>query len=617
LAVRQRGVAERGPGTSGSVAAGLGEQDERVASGAAERGGESAVERELVARVGERSQVGEAVADLLLRPVAAAADDVRGQALLLERLLEQPQRRRGAHEHDDVPRTAAGADLLAQPVRDQAGLGPAPGLLGERAEPDLARVLVPALRVGDEQLDRRRARGRVRVEEAQLAVVGRRGRGVARAPRHERLERVAEHRRERGVQDVEQLRRRAEVRPQPAHPRGVELRPPLAEDLHVGVPEPVDRLELVADREEVVAFERLQQVQLEAVGVLELVDHQQREALAPAAALGLVGEQVAHAELEVLEVDRRPLRLAVGVLGGEAREQRVDQDHRGPRVVVRAPGPVGLPGGPVGLARLRRERLRARAELRRVELARRRHTRGREHALARRERAAALGDAEAVARPLQLGRRDRPRRRERARGRRRALIRDRQPQRGSARAQRVVRGQHEVPQARPVRGRQIDRGPAEGRDPGLQRALVRGGGDPPRGGLLEHREARIQPGGQRPRPQHARAEAVDRPDPRGVDGAGVLVLAEVGQPLASALAQLAGGLLREREREDRADRHLVEQHGLDESLDHHGGLARAGVGGEQRGARPVLDRGALLGGEAGRAHVSSSRAASPARQIPG
>jgi hypothetical protein len=110
---------------------------------------------------------------------------------------------------------------------------------------------------------------------------------------------------------------------------------------------------------------------------------------------------------------------------------------------------------------------------------------------------------------------------------------------------------------------------------------------------------------------------VDRPDPGGVDGAGVLVLAEVAQPLAGALAQLAGRLLREREREDRADRDAVEEHRLDEPLDHHGGLAGARVRGEQGRARPVLDRGALLGGEARRAHAASSGGSSPARQIPG
>ena len=264
-------------------------------------------------------------------------------------------------------------------------------------------MLVPALGVRDEQLDGRRARGRVGIEQPQLAVVGRRRRRLARAARDERLERLAEHGREGRVEDVQQLGRRAEVGAQPAHPRRVELRAPLAEDLHVGVPEAVDRLELVADREQVPALERLEQVELQAVGVLELVDHQQREALAPAPPLRVVGQQVAHAELEVLEVDRRALGLAVRVLGGEAAQQLVEQPQRRARVVVGAGPPVGVPGRPVGLARLRGERLRARAELRRVQLAGRRHAAAGQRPRAGRERAAPLADADPVAGALQLG----------------------------------------------------------------------------------------------------------------------------------------------------------------------------------------------------------------------
>jgi hypothetical protein len=169
----------------------------------------------------------------------------------------------------------------------------------------------------------------------------------------------------------------------------------------------------------------------------------------------------------------------------------------------------------------------------------------------------------------------------------------------------------------PVRGREVDRRPPERRHPRLERALVRGGGDPRRGGLLEHHEARVQAGGERPRAQHPRAEAVDRPDPGRVDGARVLLLAEVVEALAHALAQLAGRLLGERQRQDRGDRDLVEQDRLDETLDHHGRLARARVGGQQGRARAVLDRGPLLGGEARRAHAPSTSSCSPARQIPG
>ena len=63
----------------------------------------------------------------------------------------------------------------------------------------------------------------------------------------------------------------------------------LSVDLDVGVAEAVDRLELVADQEEarVRAAQLLDQPQLEAVRVLELVDHQVVELLAVAIAQGL------------------------------------------------------------------------------------------------------------------------------------------------------------------------------------------------------------------------------------------------------------------------------------------------------------------------------------------
>ena len=68
---------------------------------------------------------------------------------------------------------------------------------------------------------------------------------------------LAELGRERAVEHVEQLLARAEVAREPAHALAPEPRAALAEDRHVGVAEAVDRLELVADREQVVALERL------------------------------------------------------------------------------------------------------------------------------------------------------------------------------------------------------------------------------------------------------------------------------------------------------------------------------------------------------------------------
>ena len=72
----------------------------------------------------------------------------------------------------------------------------------------------------------------------------------------------------------------------------------LAEDLHVGVAEAVDRLELVADEEplRVGPGQQVDQLALEPVRVLELVDHDRAEAQPLALAQRLVvAQQVAGA----------------------------------------------------------------------------------------------------------------------------------------------------------------------------------------------------------------------------------------------------------------------------------------------------------------------------------
>ncbi len=235
---------------------------------------------------------------------------------------------------------------VAQPVRDQPRLRAPPRLGGEARQAEVG--VVPAARVGDQELDRRIGGHRVGVEEPQRAVGGDRA-------GHQRRERRAELGRERAVEHVEQLLARAEVARQPPHAGLAEPRPALAEDRHVGVAEAVDRLELVADREQVVALERLEHVELEPVRVLELVDHDQLEPLGPRGAGGGVGEQVAHPQLEVGEVDR-----GAGGLGGveraaEAVEQVVEQDQRGAGVMAGA-GACGRPPTPRGRRRTRRAR---------------------------------------------------------------------------------------------------------------------------------------------------------------------------------------------------------------------------------------------------------------------
>src|SRR5581483_7937858 len=74
------------------------------------------------------------------------------------------------------------------------------------------------------------------------------------------------------------------------------------------------------------AGDEIDQLALEAVRVLELVDHDRAEAqLLALADVGVVAEQVPGGELEVLEVERRLALLRGGVRGGEAVEELLEQ----------------------------------------------------------------------------------------------------------------------------------------------------------------------------------------------------------------------------------------------------------------------------------------------------
>ena len=65
---------------------------------------------------------------------------------------------------------------------------------------------------------------------------------------------------------------------------------------------------------------------MQAVRVLELVDHDRAEAQALALAdLRVVAQQVARVELEILEVERRLARLRVAVRRGEPLEQLLQE----------------------------------------------------------------------------------------------------------------------------------------------------------------------------------------------------------------------------------------------------------------------------------------------------
>ena len=174
------------------------------------------------------------------------------------------------------------------------------------------------------------------------------------------LEAVLERVLERHVEHVEQLSAAAEVVRDPGVASALRRAVPVAtEHLHVGVPERVDRLVRVADREQVVAVNQRHYLGLQAIRVLKLVDHHVLEAVAVALAQGWIPvEQVAGQQLKVLEVEPRALVLH----GGEAlvieREQLAQK-----RVVARlAQRDAGAVVGPVRLGEPRErgcvERLR-------------------------------------------------------------------------------------------------------------------------------------------------------------------------------------------------------------------------------------------------------------------
>ncbi len=238
----------------------------------------------------------------------------RAQSDELKGALEHLQVAGGAQQHDDLARLGAtAADELADALREQARLGLAPGLGRRQSSGDpfgQRLALLPSVDVGEQQLDRRA-----------LLVLA-----CIRATRDQRRH-AREALGEDGVDDVEQPGTAAEVVSQrQAAAALLQLIAPFAKEAHVGVPEAVDRLQLVADREQVLAIERAQDRELARIRVLELVDHQQLEALRPGRAHGLALEQQALSEqLQVVEVDGRARLLQPLIGEAEAFEQLAEQ----------------------------------------------------------------------------------------------------------------------------------------------------------------------------------------------------------------------------------------------------------------------------------------------------
>ena len=316
------GLGDRPPDVAPGLPGVQADQRHGVERQPAQRRGKHAVHGQLVERVREGGQPVAQVGHLLLGPVAAPADHVRGDAALLESaLVEAHARGRAEQQHDVAPLPSALRRELLDPLRQEARLGGPPGSgavhRGPKGIVDAER-LVPAflVLVGHEQLDARRRSRRIRTCPVVLA---------------QRLEVSAPGLLKATVDRLEHLAAAAEVDRDALRPAGLDRGVPVAaEHADVRVAKAVDRLALVPDPKQVVALELSEQLVLERIGVLELVDEHVGESLGVLEAQALVGrEQVARDQLEVLEVEPRPRALAVGVAVAVELEQ-----HAQHRVVV-------------------------------------------------------------------------------------------------------------------------------------------------------------------------------------------------------------------------------------------------------------------------------------------
>ena len=205
-------------------------------------------------------------------------------------LLLEPLRIGSRREQEDdlARRRDARVDESAYAVGDVPGLG---------AAPMESRARIRGL-VGDEELDRR-AEDRVAVALGRL----------------ERLEIVPERAGEELVHGGEHFwpgavveRQRQDVRCRVT---------PVPEYGDVRMTEAVDRLELVTDEEHLLrrpGTDQIDQLRLEAVRVLELVDHDRSEPkLLHLANRLVVTKKIPRAQLQVLEVERRLAILGLGV----------------------------------------------------------------------------------------------------------------------------------------------------------------------------------------------------------------------------------------------------------------------------------------------------------------
>ena len=507
--------------------------------------------------------------------------------------------RGGAQEHGHVAvsERALGGELLDSPGQEPGLRSPPrgdPSHGGPERQPVGRESVVPPslLAVGDQQLNARAQRLR------RLA-------RVLALP--QRLEVRAPELAEDQVDGVQHLAAAAEVHGDSLQPAGRSRLVAAALELgHVGVPEAVDRLALVAHHEHVVAAEEPDQVALQRAGVLELVDHHGLEAPGVVVAQpGIARQEVARQQLQVVEVQARALALELVVVAPVEQDQLRQQAVGAVLLHAHAQLVVGLAGLTVRLARRPLERVHVPGD---GQVARLRGlgkvTGGQpfHQGLAAREPVAGLLDV-GPARVADLHQRGGERGREGlSLAGRRGLDGVGHARLPAAPAALVgVGGAHHVRQPLGPVARQQPQplGILAAADELGQSAIEGVDAEPIGLQGVEHAKVRVHPCREGVRAQQAPAEAVDRGDPRRLGVARQVQGVEVLKPRADPLGQLGGRLLGERDRQDRVHRHAVVHHGAHEALDQHGGLAGARAGTDQEVAVPALDRAQLLVGEGG------------------
>ena len=300
----------------------------------------------------------------------------------------------------------------------------------------------------------------------------------------------------------------------------------------------------------------------------------------------MVAQQIAGVELQILEVERRLTRFRGGVLGCEQIQQLLQE-----LAVARCELVEGCLVEPVACAAELGRAVASGREMREVEQPLR----------VRPERQRGVCGRELLVGHLGIGRQ-----------RLCCSVQLRQSfgnagvltelelQVAARRAKRLVdAGEHAAQSLRAVGGEQPQPFGVTSRAEAGQCALERLTPDHRAVLVVELAEARVDPHRKRMRSQEARAEAVDRRDPRAVEPPREVMPAARVERRADARAQLACRLAGVSDDEHRLDVEPLLADGTDEALDQHRRLACARAGRDEDLARRV-DSGPLLGIHQGR-----------------